>query len=248
MEYRNRVRFRNIDYAHSGHIGLHNVSLLGNKGIENLRFRCNAEYYVFRGMNHINCLGFNEFDSDSQNLNTKIYLGPREKIDPHFHHSLQHRSMFLSMREFAGKKQDTRLVNSLDKQLDRIEYFLTKEQEVSWRTDGRQWLEYWQDRILYAWRRWSSDFYRSWLRPLIMVVLGYMALNALPWFLFESFTISDWAEFSLRPIQKIPFYAETLSELFEDKYNNISRGGKIFLGFIGLFQVGLGSYVGFCLW
>ena len=226
-----------IPDAYSGHVGLRSISLFGNKGIENLRFRCNAEYYVFRGMNHINSLGFNEFDSNSQNLKPKIYLGSREKIDLNFHNPLHHRNLFLSMKEFASKKQDTRLVNSLDKQLERIEYFLTKEQEVSWRTDGRQWLEYWQDRILYGWRRWSSDFYRSWLRPFLMLVIGYMVLNAFPKCLFESFTISDWAEFSLRPIQKIPFYAETLSELFEDKYNNISRGGKIFLGFIGLFQV-----------
>ncbi len=226
-----------IPDAHSGHIGLGSISLLGNKGIEDLYFWCNAEYYVFRGMNRINRLGFNEFDSDSQNLNTKIYLGPREKIDPYFHHSLQHRSMFLSMREFAGKKQDTRLVSVLDKQLDRIEYFLTKEQEVSLYSDGRQWLEYWQDRILYEWRKLSSDFYRSWLRPLIMVVLGYTILNALPSFWFESFTVSDWTEFSLRPIQKIPFYTETLSELYKNEYNNISRGGKIFLRFIGFIQV-----------
>lgn len=234
-----------IPDAHSGHIGLRSISLIGNKGIENLRFRCNAEYYVFRGINHINRSGFNEFDSDSPNLNTKIYLGAREKIDPHFHNPLNHRNFFLSIKEFASKRQDARLVNVLDKQLDRIEYFLAKEQEVSLRVDGRQWLEYWQDRILYAWRRWSSDFYSSWLRPLLMVILGYMALTALPWFWFECFTFSDWAEFSLRPIQKIPFYTETLKELNENVYNNIPRAGKIFLGFIGIFQVAWVALWGF---
>lgn len=227
----------NIPDAHSGHIGLRSISLIGNKGIEVLRLRCNAESYIFRGINRINSLGFNEFDSDSPNLNTKIYLGLREKIDPYFHNPLHHRNLFLSMKEIASKKQDTRLVNSLDKQLERIEYFLTKEQEISLRADGRQWLEYWQDRILYGWRRWSSDFYRSWLRPLLVLIFGYMVLNALPWFWFESFTISEWAEFSLKPIEKIPFYAETSGELFEDKYKTVSRGGKIFLGLIDLFRV-----------
>ena len=226
-----------IPDAHSGHIGLRSITFIGNKGIEDLRFRCNAEHYIFRGMNHINRLGFNEFDSDSQNLNTNIYLGPREKIDPNFHHTLQHRNLFISIKEHASKKQDSWMVNVLDKQLDRIEYFLTKEQEVSIRIDGKQWLEYWQDRILYEWRRLSSDFYRSWLRPLIMVAFGYIVLNTLPWFWIDSFTISDCIEFSLRPIQKIPFYTETLNELYKDEYRNIPRGGKIFLGFIGLFQV-----------
>ena len=120
-----------IPDAHSGHIGLRSITFIGNKGIEDLRFRCNAEHYIFRGMNHINRLGFNEFDSDSQNLNTNIYLGPREKIDPNFHHTLQHRNLFISIKEHASKKQDSWMVNVLDKQLDRIEYFLTKEQEVS---------------------------------------------------------------------------------------------------------------------
>ena len=86
------------------------------------------------------------------------------------------------MREFGVKKQDVELVNALGKQLNRIEYFLTKEQKVSFRVSRSEWIGYWQDRTLYAWRRWSSDFYRSWLRPLFIGVLGYVALNALPWF------------------------------------------------------------------
>lgn len=84
------------------------------------------------------------------------------------------------MREFAGKKQDAHLASALNKQLDRIEYFLTKNQEISFFANKREWVEHWQDRLLYAWRRWSSDFYRSWLRPLSMTVLGYGVLNALP--------------------------------------------------------------------
>ena len=227
----------NIPNTDSRHIGLSSIFLLGNKGVDGLRFRCNAEYYVFRGINHINCLSFNEFDSDYQNLDVNIYLGSREKIDPYFHHTLHHRSLFLSMRNYAGKRQDAWLVKVLDKQLGRIEYFLTKEQDVSFSVDRREWFEYWQDRILYAWRRWSSDFYRSWFWPLLMVVLGYMVLNALPGFWIEGFTISDWAEFSLRPVQKIPFYTETLQIMYEDKYGGISRGSKILLRFIGLFQV-----------
>ena len=98
-----------IPDAYSGHVGLSSLSFLGNKGIDQLDLRCNADYYVFRGINCINHLRFDEFTSNFQDLDIKIYFGSREKIDPHFHNVLHHRSLFLSMREFAGKKQDALL-------------------------------------------------------------------------------------------------------------------------------------------
>ena len=226
-----------IPDAYSRHIGLSSLSFLGNKGIDRLHLRCNANYYAFRGTNCINHLYFNEFASNFQDLDSKIYFGSREKIDPHFHNSLHHRSLFLSIREFAGKKQDALLVSVMDKQLDRIEYFLTKEQEFSFCVDRREWLEYWEDRILYAWRRWSSDYYRSWLRPLSFVVLGYIGLNALPGLWIEGLTVSDWIAFSLRSIDRIPFYTAGLKDLHGSAYETLSPGSKNWLRLIGFFQV-----------
>ena len=226
-----------VPYPYTGHIGLSSLSFLGNKGIENLDLRGNANYYVFRGTNCITHLRFNEFASNFQNLDSKIYFGSREKIDPHFHNPLHHRSLFLSMREFAGKKQDPWLVNVLDKQLDRIEYFLTKEQEFSFYVDKKEWMAYWQDRILYAWRRWSSDYCRSWLRPLSFGVLGYIGLNALPGLWIEGLTVSDWIAFSLRSIDRIPFYTAGLKDLHGSAYETLSPGSKNWLRLIGFFQV-----------
>ena len=105
------------------------------------------------------------------------------------------------------------------------------------RVNGSEWLEYWQDRLLYAWRRWSSDYYRSWFRPLLIGVLGYVVLNAFPWIWIEEFTVSDWIAFSLRRIDRLPFYTVGLEELHESVYKSLSPGSKNWLRFIGLLQV-----------
>ena len=224
-----------IPDANLSYLGLYRISFLGNKRIDELYLRCKANDYIFKGVNCINRLYFNELDFNFRDL-TSIYFSPRERIDPNFCDSNHHRKLFLSLREFGVKKQDIGLVNALDKQLNRIEYFLTKEQKVPFRS-GNEWIEYWQDRTLYAWRRWSSDFYRSWLRPLLIGVFGYVALNALPWFWIEEFSVSDWVAFSLRRIDKMPFYTSGLKELFGSVYECLPDGSKNWLRFIGLFQV-----------
>ncbi len=216
--------------------GLHRISFVGNKGIDRLFFRCKADYYVFSGINCIKHLNFNELDSNFKDTKS-IYFSSRERIDPNFDDSSHHRKLFLSMKDFGIKKQDVGLVNALDKQLHRIEYFLTKEQKVPFRVTGSEWLEYWQDRMLYAWRRWSSDYYRSWFRPLLIGVLGYVVLNAFPSIWIEEFTVSDWIAFSLRRIDRLPFYTVGLEELHEAVYKSLSPGSKNWLRFIGLLQV-----------
>ena len=218
--------------------GLRNLSFLGNIGVSRLQLECHAETYDFRGVNCVDHLSFKELESDSQDgLDFDIYLGPREKIDPHFDNPLHHRHLFLTLRELASNRQDTRLASTLDKQIDRIDYFLTKEQEVSFRVDWKGWIEYWQDRLLYEWRRLSSDFYRSWLRPLTMFILGYVALNLLPILWIEQFTLHDWLSFSLRPINRMPFYTTELQEMFQPEYQSLSFESKNWLRLVGLIQV-----------
>lgn len=224
-----------IPHKNLNHLGLDKISFVGNKRIGRLCLRCKANDYVFNGINYINCLDFDKLDFNFTNT-VSIYLSSRERIDPDFYDPHHHRKLFLSLREFGGKKQDVELVNILGKELNRIEYFLTKEQKVPFRS-GSEWIEYWQDRTLHAWRRWSSDFYRSWFRPLLIGVLGYLVLNAFPWFWIEEFNVSDWIAFSLRHIDKMPFYTSGLKELFGSVYEDLPAGSKNWLRFIGLFQV-----------
>ena len=193
------------------HMGIHDLSLLGNRGIDQLDLMCNAASYVFRGVNRINRLAFIEPHFENERIN--IYIGPREIIDPHFHYCLQHRRLFLSIREMGIRNQDNFLVRVLDKQLDRIEYFLNKEQKIPVQFDSAMWIDYWQDRCLLAWRRWSSDFYRSWLRPLTVLIIGYLAMNAFPAFCIENFTVANWIEFSLRAPNRIPFYPSVAEKM-----------------------------------
>ena len=227
-----------MPYFDSRRSGLHSLSLLGNKGIDNLELRCHATSYDFRGINHISHLRFEELEDDFQDRSDfDIYLGAREKIDLENHNSLHHRRLFVKLRELASSKQDTRLMNTLDKQIDRIEYFLTKEQKVSIRTDWRGWVEYLQDRTLYEWRRLSSDFYRSWLRPLIFFIAGYLILNAFPCIWMEQFTMHHWLAFSLRPINRMPFYTAELQEMLTTEYQGLQTGVIVKLRLIGFIQV-----------
>ena len=220
------------------HIGLDSLSLIGNQGIDQLLLACHAANYDFRGMNSVNRLGLTELWSDSDKvMDFGIYLGSREKIDPNYFNPHHHRRLFLKLREVAKGREDPRTADNLDKQIDRIDYFLTKEQRVSFRADWSGWVEYWQDRILYEWRRLSSDYYRSWLRPLIWFILGYMVLNAFPCFWMEEFTIHHWWVFSLRPINRMPFYTAELQELLKADYQSLPLGAIIMLRLIGFVQV-----------
>lgn len=84
----------NIPDAHSGHVGLNSLSFLGNKGIDDLYLRCNAAFYVLRGINHINRLRFNKLDSRPLDLEVEIYIGSRERIDPYLHNPLHQEIYF----------------------------------------------------------------------------------------------------------------------------------------------------------
>ena len=224
-----------VPEAESHHIRHESMAFLGNKGIRDLFIRCDAANYIFKEINEINSLRFRALNYGKIGVN--FYLGSREKIDPLFDHALQHKKLLLNIRDIASQKHDSLLVNVLDKHLDRIEYYLTKNQSISFQSDGKLWFGHWQDRILYAWRRWSSDYYRSWLRPLLMVVLGYVILNAIPGLYIDNFTLSEWMEFSFRPVNKIPLYIEGLENMFSNEFEEVSATGKNLLRFVGLIQV-----------
>ena len=221
-----------------GHIGLHNLSLLGNKGIDHLYLDCHAANYDFRGMNSVNRLSFAELWTDTYvAIDSGFYLGSREKIDPEYQNPHYHRRLFLKLREAANRRQDSKTANNLDKLIERIDYFLMKEQRISFGADRNGWVEYCQDRILYEWRRLSSDFYTSWFRPLIWFIVGYFALNAFPFVLMEHFTWHHWIEFSLRPINRMPFYTAELQEMLKVEYQSLSHGAIVLLRLMGFIQV-----------
>ena len=189
-------------------------------------------------MNRVDRLNVDLIVDGDEGKRTSIYLGPREKIDPLFYNCLQHRSLFLAMRRLAAINHDSRQLTVLDRQLERIEYFLNKGQGAPSVLDYRVWIEYWQDRALYAWRRWSSDFYRSWLRPLAMLVGGYLLINAVPpAFIVESFSVSHWIDLTLRPVTELATYEASLGRIVGREYDAVSVSGKTILKLAGLVEM-----------
>ena len=225
------------DGSHSAWRRLGTVSLVGNKGIQELQVLEGCSSVLLSGMNRIDRLSFLQFSELGQIQDMAVYFGPREKIDPKFHYCMHHRRLFISILQLAATNHDTRQVNILGKQLDRIDYFLNKDQDTPSPADCRIWVEYWQDRVLHAWRRWSSDFYRSWLRPLSMIVLGYMLLNAMPALFIDAFSLSHWLEFTLRPIRDIAGYEEALNQILSSDYDVLSLPNRNLLRLVGLIEV-----------
>ena len=234
-----------IPHAQTRHLGLNNVSFLGNKKISTLNLICISETLIFRGGNEVNSLSIEEKFFELPN--SRLYFGFRENIDPNFHFANHHRTIFLKMRDMASRRQDAFLESVAERQLDRIEYYFAKEQRFAIRKYPRQWIGILQDRARYAWRRWSSDFYRSWLRPLVMLVLGYVLLNAVPFSYLDSFSISAWVAFSFRPISRLAFYSQELELMFPSDYAQLSTTAQNVLRIVGYSQVTWIALWGFAL-
>lgn len=215
--------------------GLRYVSFLGNVRIDVLELFGRSELFDIHGANVINRLYIEEPFLKSETAS--IVFGLREKIDPHFHYANHHRKLFLAMKEVANRTQDLFLTNVIERQIDRIDYYIIKDQEISFLKDPKQWIGWWQDRFRYAWRRWSSDFYRSWLRPLLFLILGYLLLNSVPLWLFDFFSFSDWISFSLRPIVSLTSYTKEIESLHNDEFKNVSVTEKNVLNAVGYLQV-----------
>ena len=213
------------------------IAFVANRGVHDLGIQEGYSSIEITGMNRIERLTVDlNVDVDGARR-TSIYLGPREKIDPSFHNCLQHRSLFLAMRQLAATNHDSRQLTVLDRQLERIEYFLNKGQDTPSLSDCRVWIEYWQDRVLYAWRRWSSDFYRSWLRPLVILVVGYLLINAAPALSVEPFSVSRWIDLTLRPVAQIATCEISSGRIVGSEYEAVPASAKTFLKLAGRVEV-----------
>ena len=213
------------------------IAFVANKGLHDLWIQEGYSTVEITGMNSMDRLMVDLVVDVDRARRTSIYLGPRERIDPSFHNCLQHRSLFLTMRQIAAMNHDSRQLLVLDRQLERIEYFLNKGRDTPSVLEFGVWIEYWQDRTLLAWRRWSSDFYRSWLRPLVMLVFGYLVINAAPALIVESFLVDHWIDFTLRPITEIATYEASLSRVIGDEYETVPSSAKMLLKLAGLLEV-----------
>ncbi len=213
------------------------ISFVANRGVHEFMIREGYSDIEITGMNRIDRLNIDLIVEGDGAKRTSTYLGPREKIDPSFHFSLEQRYVFITMRQLAAMNNDSRQLTVLDRYLERIEYFLNKGEDTPSLLEFFVWFEYWQDRVLYAWRRWSSDFYKSWFRPLAMLVIGYLLLNAIPTLMVESFSISHWINFTLRPVTEIAAYEVSLGRIVGSEYDTVPASTKTLLKLLGLIEL-----------
>ena len=213
------------------------IAFIGNRRVHEISFQDGFSSIEISGMNQIGRLSVNLTVDGDAGKRTSVYFGPRERIDPQFHYFMQHRSLFLTMRQLAAMNHDSRQLSVLNKQLERIEYFLNKNRGMPSLWSCRAWIGYWQDRALYGWRRWSSDFYRSWLRPLTMLVTGYLLINAAPMLVVESFGVSEWIDFTLRPVGEVASFEASLGRIVGREYEAVPACARSVLKLMGLIEV-----------
>ena len=211
----------------------------GNK-FGSLRLNCVINDCRFIGCNKIENLFMESIiprrldnirrDIDLNDLKRTIYLGRNEKIDPNGKNPFYTRQLFVKLKDLAAKKNDVNQENIFSIHLSKIEYAIIKKEKL---------YKKWQDRILMGWQCWSSDFYTSYTRPVILLLVGYLALNFIPFLWIECFSWYDWLEFSIRNPTKIVFYSEELKTVLgATEYETLSiKLNKIWLDFIGILQI-----------
>ena len=70
-----------------------------------------------------------------------------------------------------------------------------------------------------------------------MVILGYLIFNATPIFWIDGFSVSDWLAFSLRRIDRVPFFTAGLAEFHGKLYDSLNLQSKNWLRLVGLLQI-----------
>ena len=206
-----------------GH-GLYSISFIGNRRAELIQLICHAKRYEFYGSNSFSCLTFSE-----QAVDYELKFGPFEQIDRNFTRPDHHRRLFLGMRKRATEDEDFRQVRILDSYIEAIDYYLLKVQGVR----GKR-IEYLQTRFFFFLRKWTTNYHRVWLRPLVIMIVGYGLLNLLPGLFIENFAASEWLLLCASPLKKTPQHLENILDL---KYAKLSVSVKAGLGFIGVGEV-----------
>ena len=101
----------------------------------------------------------------------------------------------------------------------------------------------WQNWILLGWRKISSNFYMSWLRPTIFLIGGFLCFNLAPflilWLHGLRFDYIGYWEFCLASPTTIPFYATTLETILgKDRYGELLwLVIEVWLDFLGILRI-----------
>ena len=133
------------------------------------------------------------------------------------------RDLFILLRKLAIERKDMSQEKIIDSYISMIEYTEIKKSK---------WYKTWEGiekMILLGWRRWSSNFYMSWLRPLVFLFYGYLIFNAIPMLWIDDYSWREWLEFSFLSPKAIYDYAGNLGNLLEPE---VTEGDKIGLNVV----------------
>ena len=227
------VVFSQVDFGGSRfqiqtHESALSIEFYGNSGIDVLDIAGSSRHFRLNGTNHVNYLSLlhSEFSLET------VELGAFERIDRLFLRPDHHRQLFLELRRRASEREDGRQANILDAYIDEIDYCLLKAQRV--RGLGARWL-YLQNRVLFSIRKWTSNFHRSWCRPVAAMTVGYTVLNALPPLFVESTAIvEDWLRLCANPLSRTSGHME---QLLGESYAKASDLVKIGIDYVSLIKI-----------
>ena len=177
---------------------------------------------------------------------TTVFFGPNEKIEwEDSDNPYPARDLFRKLKHIAHERSDTGQEVILSNHISRIEYQIMRRKRRGKWYKSCEWYSNWPGRLLMWWRKWSSDFYMSWIRPFGCLIGGYLVFNAIPFLGIDSGfgdKVYGWLEFSFYSPVKIPFYAEGLKAVVDAKELKLGEGWLHFIGFLRLLWIALWGY------
>ena len=146
------------------------------------------------------------------------------------------RDLFVLLRKLAIERKDIKQEKIIDSHIDMVDYINAKKSKWSW----RRGIRINEERIRLGWSWWSSRFYMSWLRPLVLLIGGYLILNAVSilwvdgypgwdWSEWGEFGL-EWLEFSVLSPKAIYDYVKSLEGVLDTQ---VGRGDRIILDVVG---------------
>ena len=200
------------------------VSFDGNYNIDFLNLYGNISlHYDFRGGNQISRLAFSQ-DEKQFVVNFSAF----ERIDRERKYASDHRNQFLKMRQKASERQDLSQTRILDAYIAEFNYYILKDEKIGG-------IAYWQTVMLQWLRKWTSNFHRSWLRPFLILVVGYGVINLLPVFWVDQFALFDWLQLCFNPLRKT---TQNFQTVVGDNYTAIPKIVPGLISFVELVWVG----------
>lgn len=139
------------------------------------------------------------------NRGGKVSFGLSDRVAKSPFYLDQSKEMFILLR------RESRERNDLDQEMIISEFIA----EISHAIEKKEnpWS---QERFVMGWRKWLSDFNRSWMRPLSFLLAGHFIFCAIPFICATSTKIGYW-EFVTNPFNVTLDYAKSLGWQGTDK-------------------------------